>query len=144
MFRRKPLHSNGEWAFESSMNHLILCFCSVYSLLILLTHVPLHLFPAFFPLPPDQREIWKRMQGIPPYSKAENTTEVWTIHVIFTALMIVCFAHRSVLDPLLCSAGVQGHVCVSRRLKSVRHAVKWRMFVRHACWIWSMVSDDAP
>lgn len=47
---------------------------------------------------------------------------------------------RSVPDPLLCSDGVQGHACVSKRQRSVRPAVKWRMFVRHVCSTWNMVS----
>jgi len=51
-----------------------------------------------------------------------------------------CLPVRSALDPLPCSDGARAHGCVSRRQKSVRPAAKWKMFVRHVFWTWSMVS----
>lgn len=48
--------------------------------------------------------------------------------------------NRSVPGHLRFSGGVQGHVCVSKRRRSVRPAVKLKMSVRHVFLTWNMVS----
>lgn len=71
---------------------------------------------------------------------------VYIEHVLYYKLLhkktftFLIFFNRSVLGHLQFSGGVQGHVCVSRRQRFVKPAVKLKMSVRHVFSTWNMVS----
>lgn len=77
---------------------------------------------------------------------AKSARYVYIEHIIYHKLLhrqILTFhtlLNRSVLGHLRFFGGVQGRVCVSRRRRFVRPAVKLKMSVRHVFLTWNMVS----
>lgn len=77
---------------------------------------------------------------------AKSARFVYIEHIIYHKLLhrkILTFhtmLNRSVLGHLRFSGGVQGHVCVSKRRRFVRPAVKLKMCARHVFSTWNMVS----